>query len=49
MKARMLLLTVALCFAGTALTFAQSPQIGTWKLDEAQVEKARPASRRTRP
>ncbi len=36
MKARMLLLTVALCLAGTALSFAQSPQMGTWKLDEAQ-------------
>ena len=36
MKARMLLLTVALCFAGTALSFAQSPQMGTWKLDEAK-------------
>jgi hypothetical protein len=32
----MLLLTVALCFAGTALSFAQSPQMGTWKLDEAK-------------
>ena len=36
MKARLLLLTVALCFAGTALSFAQSPQMGTWKLDEAK-------------
>jgi hypothetical protein len=36
MKARMLLLTVALCFAGTALSFAQNPQMGTWKLDEAK-------------
>ncbi len=36
MKARMLLLTIALCFAGTALSFAQSPQMGTWKLDEAK-------------
>src|ERR1700761_9053082 len=36
MKARMLLLTIALCFAGTALSFAQSPQLGTWKLDEAK-------------
>ena len=36
MKARMLLLTLALCFAGTALSFAQSPQMGTWKLDEAK-------------
>ena len=36
MKARMLLLTAALCFAGTALSFAQSPQMGTWKLNEAK-------------
>ena len=36
MKARMLLLTMALCFAGTALSLAQSPQMGTWKLDEAK-------------
>jgi hypothetical protein len=36
MKARMLLLTLSLCFAGTALSFAQSPQLGTWKLDEAK-------------
>jgi hypothetical protein len=36
MKAKMLLLTLALCFAGTALSFAQGPQMGTWKLDEAK-------------
>jgi hypothetical protein len=36
MKARMLFLTAALCFAGTALSFAQSPHMGTWKLDEAK-------------
>jgi hypothetical protein len=36
MKARMLLLTTALCIAGTALSFAQSPQMGTWKFDEAK-------------
>jgi hypothetical protein len=36
MKARMLLFTLALCFAGTALSFAQSPQMGTWKLNEAK-------------
>ena len=34
MKAKMLLLTAVLCLAGTA--FAQSPQMGTWKLDEAK-------------
>ncbi len=36
MKARLLLLTLALCFAGTALSFAQGPQMGTWKFDEAK-------------
>ncbi len=36
MKAKMLLLTAALCFAGTALSFAQTSQMGTWKLDEAK-------------
>jgi hypothetical protein len=36
MKARLLLLTAALCLAGTTLSFAQSPQMGTWKLDEAK-------------
>jgi hypothetical protein len=36
MKARMFLLTTALCFAGTALSFAQAPHMGTWKLDEAK-------------
>ncbi len=36
MKVRSLLLTLALCFAGTAFGLAQSPQIGTWKLNEAK-------------
>ena len=36
MRARNLIFTVALCLAGAALTFAQSPQMGTWKLDEAK-------------
>ena len=36
MKARMLLLTLVVCFAGTAMGFAQSPQMGTWKLNEAK-------------
>ena len=36
MKARNLILTVALSFAGAGLSFAQSPQIGTWKLNEAK-------------
>ena len=36
MKARNLLFTVALCLIGAALSFAQSPQMGTWKLNEAK-------------
>ena len=30
------MLSVALCLAGAALSFAQSPQMGTWKLNEAK-------------
>jgi len=36
MKARNLLFTLALCFAGLAIGFAQAPNMGTWKLDEAK-------------
>lgn len=36
MKARSLLLTLALYVAGTALGFAQSAHMGTWKLNEAK-------------
>jgi hypothetical protein len=36
MKARNVILTVALCFAGAALSFAQNPQMGTWKLNESK-------------
>ena len=36
MKARNLILTLALCFAGVATCFAQNPHIGTWKLNEAK-------------
>ena len=36
MKARKLLLTLALCIAGTATCFAQNPNMGTWKLNEAK-------------
>ena len=35
MKAKALILTLALSFAG-AVAFAQSPQMGTWKMDEAK-------------
>jgi len=36
MKARNLILTLALCFTGAALCFADNPNLGTWKLNEAK-------------
>ena len=36
MKTRMILMTLLLCFVGAALCFADDPQIGTWKLNEAK-------------
>jgi hypothetical protein len=36
MKVKSLALTLALCFAGAAVSLAQSPQMGTWKLNEAK-------------
>ena len=36
MKVKNLTLSVALCLAAAALSFAQSPQMGTWKLNEAK-------------
>ncbi len=38
MKARTLLLTLALCFVGAAVCFAQDPNIGTWKLNDAKSQ-----------
>jgi hypothetical protein len=38
MKARTLMLTLALCFAGAAVCFAQNPNLGTWKLNEAKSQ-----------
>jgi hypothetical protein len=40
MKARNLILTLALCFAGVAVCFADNPAIGTWKLNEAKSKIA---------
>jgi len=36
MKARSVVLTIALCVAGVALSFAENPNMGTWKLNEAK-------------
>src|SRR6201996_1712618 len=38
MKARNLMLTLALCFAGATMCHAQSAQMGTWKLNEAKSQ-----------
>ena len=40
MKARTIVLTLALCFIGVTVCFAQSPFIGTWKLNEAKSTPA---------
>jgi hypothetical protein len=36
MKLKAFTVTLALCFAGAAVSLAQSPQMGTWKLNEAK-------------
>lgn len=36
MKVKTLALILVLCFAGVAVSLAQSPQMGTWKLNEAK-------------
>ena len=36
MKTRTIVLPLALCFFGAAVCFAQSPFMGTWKLNEAK-------------
>jgi hypothetical protein len=40
MKKRSVLLTMLVCFAGLSLSFAQNPQMGTWKLNEAKSKIA---------
>src|SRR5712692_5317540 len=40
MQARTILLTLSLCFVGAAVCFADDPQMGTWKLNEAKSKIA---------
>jgi len=40
MKAKTILLTLALCFVGAIVCFAQDANIGTWKLNEAKSKLA---------
>jgi hypothetical protein len=36
MKTRSIVLAIAVCFVGVSLSFAQNPNMGTWKLNEAK-------------
>jgi len=36
MKVRNIILTLALCFVGVGVCFADNPNMGTWKLNEAK-------------
>ena len=47
MKARTFLWSLALCVAGTTMCFAQSPQMGTWKLNEAKSKIPAGATKNT--
>lgn len=47
MQVRALALSLALSFAGAAVAFAQSPQMGTWKLNEAKSKVAAGAQKNT--
>ncbi|HEX9200737.1 MAG TPA: hypothetical protein VF865_14330 [Acidobacteriaceae bacterium] len=38
MKTRTLMLALVVCFIGAAVCFAQDPNIGTWKLNEAKSQ-----------
>ena len=40
MKTRTILFTLLLCFVGAAVCFADDPQLGTWKLNEAKSKIA---------
>lgn len=40
MKARGIILTLVVCFAGAAVCFADNPHMGTWKLNEAKSKIA---------
>ena len=47
MKARTTLLILALCLVGVAVSFAQNPNMGTWKLNEAKSKIAPGFSKNT--
>jgi len=40
MRTRSVMLTIALCIVGVAASFAENPNMGTWKLNEAKSKLA---------
>jgi hypothetical protein len=40
MKTRSIVMTMLLCFVGLAASFAENPNMGTWKLNEAKSKLA---------
>ncbi len=47
MKTRMIILTLALCFVGVAVVFAEDANMGTWKLNEVKSSFAAGATKNT--
>src|ERR1700687_4724376 len=47
MRTRMIILTLALCFVGVAVVFAEDANIGTWKLNDAKSTFAAGATKNT--
>jgi hypothetical protein len=45
MRTRTIVLTLALCFVGVAVVFAQDANMGTWKLNEAKSKFASGATK----
>lgn len=45
MRTRTIVMTLALCFAGVAMVFAQNANMGTWKLNEAKSKFASGATK----
>jgi len=48
MKIRSIAMTIALCFVALAVCFAQNPNMGTWKLNEAKSKVSAGAPKNTR-
>jgi hypothetical protein len=47
MKTKAIAIALVLCFAGVAVCFAENPNMGTWKLDEAKSKFSPGAQKNT--